>query len=127
MLEASDDFHEVSDIIARHAMLDALDADLRAQQRAAAEAAEAAKRAPPAPRAPLCLPGPPGCAEPRCLACANGHAWFCVCDGVLRASRACARTPCLQPRSLTAPSLTPQASWVPPLNAWHCKGHHASD
>jgi hypothetical protein len=55
VLEASDDFHEVADIIARHAMLDALDADLRAQQRAAAEATEAAKRAPP-PR-PARAPG----------------------------------------------------------------------
>jgi len=52
VLEASDDFHEVADIIARHAMLDALDADLRAQQRAAAEATEAAKRAPLLPKQP---------------------------------------------------------------------------
>ncbi|KAK9839645.1 hypothetical protein WJX81_002971 [Elliptochloris bilobata] len=43
VLEAADEFHEIPDIIARHAMLEALQGDLRRQQHAAAEAAEAAK------------------------------------------------------------------------------------
>ena len=47
MLEAADDFHEIPDITARHAMLKAVQHDLRRQQQAAAEDTETAKRAPP--------------------------------------------------------------------------------
>lgn len=47
VLEAADDFHEIPDIIARHAMLEAVQHDLRRQQQAAAEDTETAKHAPP--------------------------------------------------------------------------------
>ena len=46
VLEAADDFHEIPDIIARHAMLEAVQHDLRRQQQAAAEETETAKHAP---------------------------------------------------------------------------------
>ena len=52
MLEAADDFHEIPDIIARHAMLEAVQHDLRRQQQAAAENTETAKRALPLARIP---------------------------------------------------------------------------
>ena len=46
VLEAADDFHEIPDIIARHAMLEAVQHDLRRQQQAATEDTETAKHAP---------------------------------------------------------------------------------
>ena len=49
MLEAADEFHEIPDIIARHAMLEAVQHDLRRQQQAAAEDTETAKHALPQP------------------------------------------------------------------------------
>lgn len=46
VLEAADEFHEIPDIIARHAMLEAVQEDLRSQQHAAGEHTEAAKCCP---------------------------------------------------------------------------------